>query len=223
MLSRLRAHGASEHICSFSDLTDLLLYPVPLSSSSDVEHIPCTLHCCRKIFQPNVCQLRTTDPADFAQCTAGRRIIMLGDSLMRLHFYSLACLLRANVTAGRSSPWNTSELRWQGNYTAKFGTNVMPVRMLSSLSPHPRNFCCWWLIYLADNVLWWIKSAHPWREPAYFLFVATLEVFVILVVLVLWALAGKQQTRNTSQKRSVTLSEASGADQDRVQLRIFRG
>jgi hypothetical protein len=58
---------------------------------------------------------------------AGRRLIMLGDSIMRLHFYSLACLLRSHVVTGHSSVWDRSDIKWKGNYTAKLDSDTIQV------------------------------------------------------------------------------------------------
>lgn len=51
----------------------------------------------RQIFQADQCQLRNFDAKDFSQKMAGRKLIMIGDSIMRLHFYSLACLMRSEA------------------------------------------------------------------------------------------------------------------------------
>ncbi len=45
-----------------------------------------------QVFKPFECDLRPWDAQKFAQCTAKKRIIMIGDSLMRQQFQSLACL-----------------------------------------------------------------------------------------------------------------------------------
>ncbi len=55
---------------------------------------------------------------------------MLGDSLMRLHFYSMACLLRRQVASGSASTWDRSDIRWKGNYTAEWGDGTVNVRAL---------------------------------------------------------------------------------------------
>ena len=54
-------------------------------------------YCCLQVFTPFECDLRPWDAQKFAQCTAKKRIIMVGDSLMRQQFQSLACLT-SNVT-----------------------------------------------------------------------------------------------------------------------------
>ena len=51
----------------------------------------------RQVFQADQCQLRNFDADDFNQKMAGRKLIMVGDSIMRLHFHSLACLMRSQV------------------------------------------------------------------------------------------------------------------------------
>ena len=55
-----------------------------------------------QVFQPFECDLRPWDGGKFAQCTAKKRIIMIGDSLMRQQFQSLACLT-GNVTVRQHS------------------------------------------------------------------------------------------------------------------------
>ena len=83
----------------------------------------------RKVFVPNDCALRLFDPAAFdARFAGGRRLILLGDSLMRLHFYSLACLARSQIRSGNATTWARSNITWQGNYTQRWtpgdATNV---------------------------------------------------------------------------------------------------
>lgn len=51
----------------------------------------------RQVFQADQCALRGFDAADFSAKMRGRKLIMIGDSIMRLHFYSLACLMRGQV------------------------------------------------------------------------------------------------------------------------------
>ena len=50
-----------------------------------------------KIFTPDQCSLDMLDPARFDELLAGRRLIMFGDSIMRLQWLSLACMLRSQV------------------------------------------------------------------------------------------------------------------------------
>ena len=49
------------------------------------------------MFTPDQCSLDTLDPARFDALLAGRRLIMFGDSLMRIQWLSLACMLRSQV------------------------------------------------------------------------------------------------------------------------------
>ena len=56
----------------------------------------------RQVFVPEQCSLRMLDPARFDEVMAGRRLIMLGDSIMRIQWLSLACLLRTVVRSKRS-------------------------------------------------------------------------------------------------------------------------
>ena len=46
-----------------------------------------------QVFKPFQCDLRPWDAQKFAQCASKKRIIMIGDSLMRQQWLSLACLL----------------------------------------------------------------------------------------------------------------------------------
>ena len=50
-----------------------------------------------KVFTPDQCSLDMLDPARFDELLAGRRLIMFGDSIMRLQWLSLACMLRSQV------------------------------------------------------------------------------------------------------------------------------
>lgn len=52
-----------------------------------------------QVFKPFQCDLRPWDAQKFAQCASKKRIIMIGDSLMRQQFQSLACLT-GNVSVG---------------------------------------------------------------------------------------------------------------------------
>ena len=56
----------------------------------------------RQVFQADQCQLRNFDARDFSQKMRKRRLIMVGDSIMRLHFYSLACLMKSEVGTASS-------------------------------------------------------------------------------------------------------------------------
>ena len=56
----------------------------------------------RQVFVPEQCSLRMLDPARFDEVMAGRRLIMFGDSIMRIQWLSLACLLRTVVRFKRS-------------------------------------------------------------------------------------------------------------------------
>lgn len=50
------------------------------------------------MFQPDSCNLRTVDKGEFGGQMKGRRLIFLGDSLMRGNWQSLACWLRSEVS-----------------------------------------------------------------------------------------------------------------------------
>ena len=51
-----------------------------------------------QVFLPDGCSLRSLDPARFNDQMAGRRMIFLGDSLMRGNWQSLACWLADQVS-----------------------------------------------------------------------------------------------------------------------------
>lgn len=50
-----------------------------------------------KVFRPEQCSLQMPDPVKFDAALAGKRLIMFGDSIMRIQWLSLACLLRSQV------------------------------------------------------------------------------------------------------------------------------
>ena len=50
-----------------------------------------------KVFRPEQCSLQMLDPVHFDAALAGKRLIMFGDSIMRIQWLSLACLLRSQV------------------------------------------------------------------------------------------------------------------------------
>jgi hypothetical protein len=78
--------------------------------------------------------MKSFDAAAFDAAFAGRRLFMLGDSLMRLHFYSMACLLRSRVVSGSASEWSQSSIKWKGNYTVQWGDRTINVSVdLSSI------------------------------------------------------------------------------------------
>ena len=54
---------------------------------------------------PDQCELRPWDEQGFDTCMEGRRLILLGDSLMRQSFQSLGCLAGPVVTDGVSADW----------------------------------------------------------------------------------------------------------------------
>ena len=58
-----------------------------------------------QVFRPYVCDLRPWDAKDFLQCTAKRRMIMVGDMSMHQLFNSLACLLSTAIREGSQVPW----------------------------------------------------------------------------------------------------------------------
>lgn len=109
----------------------------------------------RQIFQPDACQLRPTDPDDLAARMAGRRLIMLGDSLMRLHFFSLGCLLRSHVASGRGVTWDRSEIKWKGDYTAKLDGREIQVQL-----PHQLQWCiCLVISFLVGSCAIHVQAA----------------------------------------------------------------
>lgn len=62
---------------------------------------------------PFDCDLRPWDSEKFAQCTAKKRIIMVGDSLMRQQFQSLACLT-GNISVSHYCPLEGRHMRERG-------------------------------------------------------------------------------------------------------------
>ncbi len=66
---------------------------------------------CAQIFKPFVCDLRQWDLPDFVRCTAGRRLILVGDMSMHLMFNSLACLLRSATRSGSQTSWEVCSLQ----------------------------------------------------------------------------------------------------------------
>ena len=58
----------------------------------------------RQVFQADQCQLRNFDAQDFSRKMGKRKLIMVGDSIMRLNFYSLACLMKSEVSQACSPP-----------------------------------------------------------------------------------------------------------------------
>ena len=86
-LHRACAEGSADP-CAFFGLAG------PLKERVDKEF--------RQVFVPEQCSLRMLDPAHFDEVMAGRRLIMFGDSIMRIQWLSLACLLRSVVRTKRS-------------------------------------------------------------------------------------------------------------------------
>ena len=62
------------------------------------------------MFQPEQCSLEMLDPVQFDAALAGRRLIMFGDSIMRIQWLSLACLLRSQVRAAAIAA--SAEFSW---------------------------------------------------------------------------------------------------------------
>ncbi|CAL8469668.1 g9209 [Coccomyxa elongata] len=75
----------------------------------------------RKVFLADQCQLRQFDAAAFQTCFAGRRLFLIGDSLMRQQFASLACLLKGVSASGKSARWDLSDIKLQGDYVHAWG------------------------------------------------------------------------------------------------------
>lgn len=85
------------------------------------------------MFVPDSCALRPFNVSIFdARFAGGRRLIMLGDSLMRLNFYSLACLARSQIREGNATSWAHSNITWQGT-TPSAGRRATPPTSRSSL------------------------------------------------------------------------------------------
>lgn len=60
------------------------------------------------------CELHPWSPEGFMRCMSGRRLILIGDSLMRQTFHSLACMLASVSTKGSSGLWDSSTSRIRG-------------------------------------------------------------------------------------------------------------
>lgn len=60
------------------------------------------------------CELHPWSPEGFMRCMSGRRLILIGDSLMRQTFHSLACMLGSVSTKGSSGLWDSSTSRILG-------------------------------------------------------------------------------------------------------------
>lgn len=62
-----------------------------------------------KRFVPHGCDLQPFNAEGFDKCMADRRLIIIGDSLMRQTFQSLACLLSEvsaySTSTGRTPVW----------------------------------------------------------------------------------------------------------------------
>lgn len=67
---------------------------------------------------------------------------MLGDSIMRLHFYSLACLLRAHVVDGHASGWGLSDIRLKIAVAADMRT-ALRQEVDRMLAPAMGKWCLW--------------------------------------------------------------------------------
>lgn len=92
--------------------------------------------CTVQVFRPFECDLRPWDARKFAQCTAKKRIVMIGDSLMRQQFQSLACLT-SNVTVSQhptpqtgSAHLHQSQGAGDGNAAVQTRTGTDNVRTL---------------------------------------------------------------------------------------------
>ena len=84
-----------------------------------------------QVFKPYECNLRSWDAEKFSECTAARRIIMIGDSLMRQQFMSLACL--ANDVVVRPSVTATCCICPEAKYTAPLSAPWLVTPLLKSI------------------------------------------------------------------------------------------
>ena len=87
-------------------------YPIPCIAMSEWSTPECAATpadiaavTARQVFRAHQCELRPWDAAGFAGCLAGRRLIMVGDSLMRQSFQSLGCLAAPVIASGVSADW----------------------------------------------------------------------------------------------------------------------
>ena len=65
-------------------------------------------------YQPHACKLHPWDALGFDRCLANRCVILVGDSLMRQMFQSLACLLAPVTLTEHASNWSSTSTT--GNY-----------------------------------------------------------------------------------------------------------
>jgi hypothetical protein len=72
--------------------------------------------CMGQVFRAEGCNLRTWNASGFGDCFAGRRLILVGDSLMRQNFASLGCLLAPVSERGDSGIWGPKTSKVNGNH-----------------------------------------------------------------------------------------------------------
>ena len=82
-------------------------------------------------YRPHACALRPWDAAAFGACMRGRRIVLIGDSLMRQMFQSLACLLGPQLEAGRGADWGAT-------FASRTSCTCAPLLFHSLLMIHAR-------------------------------------------------------------------------------------
>ncbi len=76
--------------------------------------ICCTRQCAyctqlaAQVYQPHACELHAWDAHGFDSCLAERKIILIGDSMMRQMFQSLACLLAPVTVSEYASNWSST-------------------------------------------------------------------------------------------------------------------
>ncbi len=78
-----------------------------------------------QVFKPYECALQPFNAEQFAERTAMRRIIMIGDSLMRQQWMSLACLL-SEVSVRTHHPCNPLAQHGDSLLAAYFLKEVRP-------------------------------------------------------------------------------------------------
>jgi hypothetical protein len=84
-----------------NDRKDVLVLADPKSAEVHRKTINIRL----QVFQPRDCQFHPWSSEHFNTCFAGRRLVMIGDSLMRQTFQSLGCLLRSSTVEANAGVW----------------------------------------------------------------------------------------------------------------------
>ncbi|CAL8467102.1 g6638 [Coccomyxa elongata] len=110
-----------------------------------------------QMYKPHACELHAWDANGFDRCVANRRIILIGDSLMRQMFQSLACLLGPVTASEHASNWSdtssTSAVNYpMPGYPGKYVSKQFwgELQLVSGASVHARIFGSFSSILLED-------------------------------------------------------------------------